>query len=111
MFNLFKRKPPAPAPISPNAVQYVVAPTTPNTEAFKALFVRQGMWVKTEQGVGIVTDAHPADQAVTVMLTDEQGQNKLAVVLPRASISQAALADIPEKRRPSAEWGASKGYV
>jgi|SRR6185312_13743192 len=108
MFNLFKRKPPA---VSPNAVKYVVSPATPNTEAFKALFVRQGMWVKTDQGVGIVTDAHPADQAVSVMLTDEHGHDKLAVVLPRASISQAALADIPEKRRPSADWGASKGYV
>lgn len=101
IFDLFKPKP----------TTHVVTPVVTDSNLFKALAIRQGMWVEVGNLVGIVTHAHPADNEVTVMLTDAEGLNDKAVRVARELVNQARHLSIPEPRRPTEDIARSLGYL
>lgn len=75
--------------------------------------IRKGMWVKHDTDImcciGIV--AAISGNTAEVHIVDDRGNT--VVVMPRISITeleQAALADIPQARRPTAETAAGLGY-
>lgn len=107
----FKKKQPVAPVRSPDAVTHVVEPSLPiNKKVLSAFSLRQGMWVMTQHGVGIVRDAQHNPPAVDVVLVNPDGTNRLEIVLPPSEVTQARLSDIPEPRRPHQDSGARKGY-
>jgi hypothetical protein len=72
--------------------------------------VRRGMWVVVPlHGVGILTNVYEGGGA-TVMLTDEVGENKIAISVPLMGVRQAKLMEIPAPRRPDATVAINLGY-
>lgn len=71
--------------------------------------LRTGMWVYTPEGVGIVTRLR-GNGATDVMLTDESGNNRLAVRYAAGRLRQATHLEIPEARRPAPTRAQLMGY-
>jgi hypothetical protein len=71
--------------------------------------IRRGMWVIHNKRIGIaeVDDIG----APVVHYVDAKGDTTLIVPCDPAKLTQAALEDIPEARRPEPEHGAKFGYV
>jgi hypothetical protein len=67
--------------------------------------LRLGMWVSTQEGIGIVTGI--VANCATVMLVDDAGCNKRSQNFTLGSVQQAKLLQIPKARRPET---AHSGY-
>jgi hypothetical protein len=71
--------------------------------------IRKGMWVKSKGKIGIVSNID--GDFAEVHLVNEKGETTVIVpAVAAGSLKQAALADIPEQRRPSAARAAKFGY-
>jgi hypothetical protein len=68
------------------------------------------MWVNFSGKVGILTDLSPGDIA-SVMLTDANGMNLLAVTCRASELRQATYEEIPLKRRPDMDMARRLGYA
>ena len=122
---------PAPAEVPPPQTPYIRPPET--TQAVITAIKRHqpvrpgsrqlsvGMWVRWENQTGIITrityDELALETArlkipvvVDVMLTDDEGLNKLAIQVRAGEIRQARLEEIPGPRRPAVEIGRRMGY-
>jgi hypothetical protein len=73
------------------------------------LLLRQGMWVQTSSGVGILLGL-TAEGVARVMLVDEEGLNRLEISTSSASLRQATFAEIPDPRKPHPDLGDRMGY-
>lgn len=105
------RNPPAPqlAPAQPDTVRVLDRVWSPEVAALYRF--RKGMWVMVpDYGVGVLTHVYD-DATVGVMLTNDDGTNKIAVTKAAAGIRQAKLAEIPLCRRPDASTAINLGYV
>lgn len=77
--------------------------------ALEAHSLRQGMWVRYDDKVGLLTECKPL--TCQVMLTREDGSNLLEVgPLNPWLLRQARYLDIPPLRRPDAEKARLLGY-
>jgi hypothetical protein len=92
-----------------------------NQPAMGAAGLRIGMWVKTRDGVGILTGAR-IDGLMEVTLAKADGSTKMALslddkaiphvlTLDPYAIAQAAVSDIPESRRPHIDALLPLGYA
>lgn len=114
MKNLIKRfLTGAPAPESPPPrVHSVVANQNVfDKQAGRALGLRRNMWVMSPvYGVGILQALSP-DAVGQVMLIDDNGDNRMPVIVQANSLRQALHAEIPGPRRPDATTAAKFGYT
>lgn len=74
----------------------------------KSLGLRQGMWVATDQGVGLVLGADP--EFVAVQLVDDKGENRLSVNVLHHVVKQAKYREIPKSRRERIAPDVAKAY-
>lgn len=94
-------------PAAKTSVVHTVIVDRPTKSILKGYKVRQGMWVTTPDGVGIVTGLVDVDSPegkkilVKVMLVDAAGENKKENAFAPKGIKQASIREIPEARRPS----------
>ena len=72
--------------------------------------LREGMWVNTLEGIGIIRRILGSGQ-VEVMLTHQDGTNRIELRVHQDTLRQSRIEDIPECRRPSYERGQVLGYA
>ena len=88
----------------------------PSKTILKGFNLRQGMWVVTAQGTGIVTglvevqSPSGTETHVKVALVDSVGENRSEASFLPSDVRQARLIEIPTARRP-AHAVAHLGYV
>jgi hypothetical protein len=94
------------ASLPPDATEHVMMP-----EAIGASLIRTGKWVwhGPSKAVGILTSAADFPNC-RIMLTDGEGFDLRPITCHLTEIRVAKLLEIPERRRPSADIGASLGY-
>jgi hypothetical protein len=77
-------------------------------DLLKGLGLRQGMWVTTDDGVGVVLGAD--EDFVKVQLVDDKGENRLAVNVYPHMVKQAKFQHIPKSRRDKIDPVVAKAY-
>lgn len=58
--------------------------------------LRKGRWVMYQDRIGIIIEL--TERSARVMLTDEEGLNKIEVLAPLNELRQARAKEIPQKR-------------
>lgn len=76
--------------------------------------LKKGMWAMDGDKVGIASDfdfSAKGGPTVEFHYVGEDGSTTAVAQVPFESLRQAKLKEIPESRRPEAEFGKSLGYV